>query len=100
MKPKSEKSLELYRIMREKGYPENFSDEITKNLNTDFTASQMIRYLSHYQHLPMVEIIDEMLSIVGDRNRIMQKKDLEKANAAWNEYLFHRDTNNADDEEE
>ena len=47
----------------------------------------MIGYLSHYQTLPMEEIVDEMLAILTDRNRIMQKKELERNNAKWNEYL-------------
>ena len=33
------------------------------------------------------EIVDEMLAILSDRNRIMQKHDLEETNARWNEYL-------------
>jgi hypothetical protein len=28
-----------------------------------------------------------MLAILSDRNRIMQKKDLEATNAKWNEFL-------------
>ena len=28
-----------------------------------------------------------MLAILTDRNRIMQKKELERNNARWNEYL-------------
>ena len=47
MKPKSAVSKELYRILMEKGYSQEFSDLITKNLNTDFTAGRMIGYLSH-----------------------------------------------------
>ena len=38
MKPKSPKSLELYDIMIKRGYPAEFCDQITKNLNTDWTA--------------------------------------------------------------
>ena len=57
---------------------------ITKNLNTDFTAGRMIGYLSHYTSLPELEIVDEMLAILSDRNRIMQKKELEAVNAKWN----------------
>jgi hypothetical protein len=38
----------------------------------------------------MEEVVDEMLSILSDRNRIMQKKDLESTNARWNEYLNER----------
>lgn len=90
MKPKSPMSQELYEIMINKGYSEEFSDLITKNLNTDFTAGRMIGYLSHYTSLPEVEIVDEMLSIIDDRNRIMRKKELEATNARWNEYLDGR----------
>ena len=71
------------------GYPEEFCDVITRNLNTDFTAQRMLWYLSHYEYLPEGEIVDEMLAILSDRNAIMQKKELEKTNAAWNEFLQH-----------
>jgi hypothetical protein len=47
----------------------------------------MIGYLSHYKDLPLEEIADEMLAILSDRNRIMQKKKLESSNTKWNEYL-------------
>ena len=87
MKPRSEMSMELYDMMLDRGYPEEFCDLITKNLNTDFTAGRMIGYLSHYQELPLEEIVDEMLSILTDRNRIMQKKKLESNNAEWNRFL-------------
>ena len=87
MKPRSEMSMELYDMMLDRGYPEEFCDLITKNLNTDFTAGRMIGYLSHYKKLPMEEIADEMLAILSDRNRIMRKHELEETNARWNEYL-------------
>ena len=88
MKPRSEKSMELYRVMQKRGYPEVFCDQVTQNLNTDFTAGRMIGYLSHYKKLPMEEIADEMLAILSDRNRIMKKKKLENTNTSWNEYLM------------
>jgi hypothetical protein len=87
MKPKSQKSIELYNMMLRRGYPEPFCDEITKNLNTDWTAQRMMGYLSHYNKPPLEEVVDEMLAILSDRNRIMQKKELESSNAKWNEYL-------------
>ena len=52
-----------------------------------WTAQRMIGYLSHYKKLPMEEIVDEMLAILSDRNRIMQKHELEESNARWDEYL-------------
>lgn len=88
MKPKSEKSIELYHVMLKRGYPEEFCDIITQNLNTDFTANRMIGYLKHYKTLPMKEIADEMLAILSDRNRIMKKKELERTNASLNELMM------------
>ena len=90
MKPRTEKSMELYEMMLRRGYPETFCDQITRNLNTDWTAQRMIGYLSHYKKVPMEEVVDEMLAILSDRNRIMQKKELESTNAKWNEYLNER----------
>ncbi|MCD7819190.1 MAG: hypothetical protein LUH07_09090 [Lachnospiraceae bacterium] len=90
MKPKSELSQKLYQIMLDRGYQELFCDLVTQNLNTDFTAQRMIFYLSHYNELPEGEIVDEMLAILSDRNRIMQKKQLEHSNAVYNEYLNSR----------
>jgi hypothetical protein len=90
MKPRTEKSLQLYDVMLKRGYPKEFCEQVTLNLNTDWTANRMLGYLSHYKKLPMEEVADEMLSILSDRNRIMQKKDLESTNARWNEYLNER----------
>ena len=87
MKARTQKSLELYDILLQRGYPQPFCEQITLNLNTDWTAQRMIGYLSHYKKLPMEDVADEMLAILSDRNRIMQKKDLEATNARWNDYL-------------
>lgn len=87
MKKRSEESMRLYYMMIERGYPEQFCLQISYNLNTDWTARRMMGYLSHYKKLALEEIADEMLSILSDRNRIMQKKDLEEINSKWNEFL-------------
>ena len=87
MKPRTQKSMELYNILLNRGYPQEFCEQISLNLNTDWTARRMIGYLSHYKKLPMEEIVDEMLAILSDRNRIMQKKEMEATNAKWNEIM-------------
>jgi hypothetical protein len=84
---KSEKSVALYNMMLRRGYPEPFCDQVTQNLNTDWTAQRMIGYLSHYKKLRLQEVADEMLAILSDRNRIIQKKEMESSNAKWNEFL-------------
>ena len=92
MKPRSEISMQLYEILLERGYPQNLCELITRNLNTDYTATRMIGYLSHYSYLPEVEVVDEMLAILSDRNAIMKKKELEATQAKINElYNFGLD---------
>ena len=90
MKERTELSMQLYHILLKRGYPEEFCDLITKNLNTDFTAKRMIGYLSHYSNLPEVEIVDEMLAILSDRNAIMRKKEMEHAQAKINDWYNNR----------
>ena len=89
MKSRTAKSIELYDIMQKRGYPAEFCEQITLNLNTDWTAQRMIGYLSHYKKLPMEDVVDEMLAILSDRNRIMQKRDMEATNARWNEMMYN-----------
>lgn len=92
MKPRTEISMQLYEMMLDRGYPQNLCDLVTRNLNTDYTATRMIGYLSHYSYLPEVEIVDEMLAILSDRNAIIQKKEAEQAQVKMNEiYRFGLD---------
>ena len=85
MKERTKKSMELYEILLRRGYPKEFCEQITLNLNTDWTAQRMIGYLSHYKKLPMEDVADEMLAILSDRNRIVRTKEMEAVNMKWNE---------------
>lgn len=92
MKPRTEISMQLYNLMMERGYPENLCDLVTRNLNTDYTATRMIGYLSHYSDLPDVEVVDEMLAILSDRNELIKKKESEQAQSRISEiYRFGLD---------
>lgn len=76
-------------MLKDRGYHEHLCELISRNLNTDFTAARMIGYLSHYSNLPEVEIVDEMLAILSDRDAIIRKKESEQAQAKINEmYRF------------
>ena len=88
MKPRTPKSIELYNKLLDRGYSREFCEQVSLNLNTDWTAQRMLGYLSHYRKLPMEEIADEMLAILSDRNRIMQKHELENTNAKWNQFMI------------
>ena len=84
--------MQLYNLMMERGYPENLCDLVTRNLNTDYTATRMIGYLSHYSDLPDVEVVDEMLAILSDRNELIKKKESAQAQARISEiYRFGLD---------
>ena len=50
---------------------------------------------------PREEIADEMLAILSDRNRIMQKHELENTNAKWNQLMMQgfEDSPQNDEEE-
>ena len=85
MKPKSPQSIQLYNIMLRLGYPEEFADIVTKNLNTDFTATRMMGYLYRYSNPRLEDVADEMLAILSDRNQIMEKKESEHAQAVISE---------------
>lgn len=87
MKPRSPQSMQLYKMLLSRGYPEVFCDLVTKNLNTDFTATRMMGYLYRYSNPRLEDVADEMLAILDDRNRIMEKKELEEINTKWNEFL-------------
>lgn len=92
MKTPTDISMQLYQMMMERGYSENLCILVTQNLNTDYTATRMIGYLSHYSRLPDVEVVDEMLAILSDRDAIIRKKELERAQAKINEiYRFGLD---------
>ena len=82
----SERTDELYRLLLEKGYPKEFCAEIAyKNMNTDYTATRMLGYLYRVSNPRIEDLVDEMLAILSDRDQIVRKKELERAQAAINE---------------
>ena len=97
MRQRSQKSRELFRLLQDRGYPEEFSNVIADNLNTDYTAQRMLGYLSHYLSPRLEDIADEMLAILNDRQLIADKHEYFRANAEWNMVLNY---GLGDDEEE
>ena len=81
----SEKSRQLYDLMIDKGYPEDFAALIVSEMHTDFTATRMIGYIARCGNVPLEEVADEMMAILSDRDRITQKHMLEHAQAKINE---------------
>ena len=82
----SERTDELYRLLLSRGYPKEFCAEIAyKNMNTDYTAMRMIGYLYRVTNPRIEDLVDEMLAILSDRQQIMQKKEMEQAQAVMND---------------
>lgn len=85
MKERTALSLQLYNMLLERGYHKELCEAITKNLNTDYTATRMIGYLCQYSYLPEEQLVDEMLAILSDREALIKKKETEQAQAKINE---------------
>ena len=82
----SERTDELYKVLLDRGYPKEFCAEIAyKNMNTDYTATRMLGYLYRVTNPRIEDLVDEMLAILSDRDAIIQKKEMEHAQAVINE---------------
>ena len=69
-----------------KDIPKKFCAEIAyKNMNTDYTATRMLGYLYRVSDPRIEDLVDEMLAILSDRDAIIQKKEMEHAQAVINE---------------
>ena len=74
------RSDELYHVLCEKGYPDDFCREIAyRQMNTDYTATRMLGYLYRVS-----DPRPEDVAILTDREAIIQKKELEHAQATIN----------------
>ena len=82
----SERTDELYKVLLDRGYPKEFCAEIAyKNMNTDYTATRMLGYLYRVTNPRIEDLVDEMRVILSDRDAIIQKKEMEHAQAVINE---------------
>ena len=82
----AERTDELYKVLLDRGYPKEFCAEIAyKNMNTDYTATRMLGYLYRVSDPRIEDLVDEMLAILSDRDAIIQKKEMEHAQAVINE---------------
>ena len=54
-------------------------------MNTDYTATRMLGYLYRVTDPRIEDLIDEMLAILSDRDQIIRKKEMERAQAVIND---------------
>lgn len=82
----TDKSEELYRILKERGFEEGFCKELAyKYLNTDYTATRMLGYLYRMEQTSIEMVVDEMLAILSDRDHLTKKYESEQAQAKISE---------------
>ncbi len=93
----SEESKKLYSELARRGYDRNFCGLIAMQLNTSWTAGRMLGYLRQVPVLNDTDIVDEMLAILSDRDRIRQKKEMEYYQGKLNElYRYGLDSDEED----
>ena len=82
----SDRTKELYQLLLEREYPEEFCREVAyRYLNEDTTAMRMLGYLYRVSNPRIEDVVDEMLAILSDKEAWIRKKELEHAQAVIND---------------
>ncbi len=71
------------------GFPEELGILVAKNLGSPKAMKRMAAYLCSVKPKSEELVVDEMLAIMSEIEAWRAKKASEKANAAYNEMLFH-----------
>ncbi|MBR0130269.1 MAG: hypothetical protein IJM08_03075 [Firmicutes bacterium] len=95
----TENGEKLYDLMLSKGYPENFARIIAEQMQTEYTSQRMCAWLGRAGLLPAAEVADEMLSILAERDRLVQKHIAMHAQKKINQ-LYMEGLSEEDDEDE
>ena len=79
---------EVVEAIADLGYPGEFGAVIAKSLGSVSTMERMAGYLRRMRPTSAEEIADEMLAIIADRDRWVEKKQNEFYNEKYNEWLY------------
>ncbi len=80
---------ELVSAIKDLGFPEELGNEVAKNLGSPKAMNRMCAYLYNVKPQKAELIVDEMLAIRSDIQRWKEKKEVEAANAWYNEFLYY-----------
>ena len=78
----------MMKAMKDLGFPEALGDELVKNLGSPKAMDGMTSYLNNVKPKKAELVVDEMIAICSDIVRWKDKKELERANAKYNEILY------------
>ena len=87
----------LLRAFVDLGYPEEFGVVVADNLRSEKLMARMTSYLCGVKPSSMEEIADEMLALLADRDRWVEKKASEYYNAKITEF-YNRDRSDSQDQ--
>lgn len=85
-----DKVTALYNMLLKKGFDENLCELISKQMCTDWTAGRMLGYLRQVPNAREEDVVDEMLAILSDCDRIKQKHEMEYYQGKINQYYNER----------
>ncbi len=71
---RTEMSLQVTQQLVSMGFPAAFAQLVGEQMNTDFTARQMLGYLRDARPRTMEAVADEMLGILEMRDRFIERK--------------------------
>ena len=81
---KEQRNGQLYDLMLQKGYPQEFSDLVACQMRTPYLAERMIAYVRCSGKVSPEEFADEMLAILAERDRLKDKHIAEHAQEKLN----------------
>lgn len=87
MNPMNDLRTELIKEIERLGFPTALGEAVAKNLGSEKTMSRMLGYLKNVKPDKEELIVDEMLAIMEDRKRWIDKKEAEYSNARYNDIL-------------
>ncbi|MCR5468550.1 MAG: hypothetical protein K6F37_06285 [Lachnospiraceae bacterium] len=80
---------ELVHAIERLGFPGELGDMVAKQLGSPKAMDRMLAYLYNVKPHSDELIVDEMLAICSDVERWKAKKEVEEANARYNEFLYY-----------
>ena len=70
------------------GFPEELGKAVVNNLGSPKAMDRMTSYLHNVKPKKAELIVDEMLGIMSEIEAWRDKKESQKANAAYNEFMY------------
>ena len=80
---------ELVLTLEQMGYPPEFGRTVADQLGHERAVRRMISYLRQVKPGSIELVVDEMLSIISDRDAWIRKKQARYYNAKYNEILYY-----------